>query len=749
MKKHFLVLAWFLCHLMAFTVYAGTNPIAWSLSPSSGFPAQTVVGSTYAVTYTLTNNVPYATPLTVMHAYTGGTYTIANDCNKTLAARGQANSSCKVTISLQPLGARQNNITLTMAYGKNRVPLPTLSSTSVGNTVGSQISGHVTSPLNPVSYIGSSYTVTFKFVNNGTTAVTASQVNVSGFTATSNTCTSQLNPGGVPCEVSGTFAPVTEGFQTLGVTYVYSGGSVPLTTTTDVRTSGTCHDVSVQAVLPLPNNSIVYADNVVKYTFTNNCSTPEALSAVNVTADGPATLTTSTSSSFTTCLSSGTTLSANGGTCSVLVSVVPTAANSDLSITADASYNNGSTHANTTTSTLVNAIPTPSSTHTVYFVNQCNENVWYEFANNGAYGTAQGDPTPPTQRSYTDYQMPAQLVGAAPSTKTLTFPAYINGGIYGRTQCNFANGYCTTGNCVITSSTDWSCAIGSGALSPVTQLEEYMPDTTDQDGVYDISIINGLNVPAEMKSLAAINPNNNVFTQACGQAAGAVIQPPNSILGNSTWNFSPPTTLGDNASNLVWVSAGSYDNCPGNCNPSGGSYCGMAYSSLAPTTGAGLSPINRRCGTFQGYFQVQAFNIYPNNADWGGGASNNLYTYYQLGNTLGGYCTMNGATATVYYMYTCPNLGQTCLLTGYNSGNVQACGCVNYSYTGSASSCVSPNQDWIDRVYPRVSWIKTAAPTAYTYQYDDPSSSFTCQLSGQRTSYQITYCPAGQRGVPV
>jgi hypothetical protein len=749
MKKYFLLVTGLFCQLIALSVYAGTNPIGWSLNPSGGFPAQTVVGSTYVVTYTLTNNVPFAMPVTVTHSDVGGNFTVANDCNRTLAAKGLPNNSCKFTVTLQPIGARKNSITPILAYGRNRVPLPTLSSTSISNESSGKISGHVTSPLHPVSYVGSNYTVTFQFVNNGTATVTATQVNVTGFTASINTCTGQLNPGGAPCTVSGTFTPATEGFATLGVTYVYSGGSIPLTTTTDVRSSSGCHDISAQAVLPLPTSTFIYADNVVKYTFTNHCSTAETISGINVAANGAATVTPSTDSAFTTCSSSGTTLAGNGGNCSILVSVVPTATNSDLSITADASYNNGATHVNSTTSTLVNAIPSPTSMHTVYFVNQCNQNVWYEFANNGAIGTAQADPTPANQRSFTDYQMPAQLTGAAPSTKTLTFSAYINGGIYGRTQCNQSLGYCLTGNCVVNNTaTDWSCAIGNGAMSPVTQLESYMPDTTDQDGVYDISLINGLNLPAEMKSLAPINPNNNVFTQACGQAAGAVIQPPNSILGNSTWDITPPSSLGDNQSNLVWVSAGAYDNCPGGCNPSAGSYCGMGFSSVAAVTGAGVPPLNRRCGTFQGYFQVQAFNIYPSDSDWGGGSANNLYTYYQLGNTLRGYCTMNGATATVYYMYSCPNLGQTCLLTGYNSGDPQACGCVNYNFTGSASACVSPNQDWIDRVYPRVSWLKTAAPTAYTYQYDDPSSSFTCQISGQRTSYQVTYCPAGQNGAP-
>lgn len=747
MRNYFLLVTLFLFSLFSLKVYAGENPIAWSISPSSGFPAQTDVGSTYVVTYTLTNNMPFASPLTVTRAYTGGNYVVTNECNRTLAPKGQPNSSCLVHISLQPVGARQNTITLTLAYGSNRVPLPQLSTTSVSNGTKDGIIGHVTSPLPAVTYTGNSYTVTFSFANNGTSTVTASTVNISGFTATTNTCLSPLAPSGPPCVVSGTYTPSSTGRVALSVTYVYSGGSVQKITQTDVRSGGnTC--LHGQAVLPLPLTSFIYADNVVKFTFTNNCSTPQTVGAVTVVSDGSATLTKSTNSSFTTC-TPNISLSGNGGTCSVLVSVVPTAVNSDLSITAEASL--GSTVlSSVTTSSAINAIPSLSATsnHTIYFVNQCDEKVWYEFANNGAYGTPQGDPTPPGQRGFLNYQMGAQLTGAAPSTKTLTFSAYVNGGIYGRTKCDASLGYCKTANCTINSSSDWSCQQGVGALPPATAIEEYMPDATDSDGVYDISVINGFNIAAEMKSLALINPSNNVFTQACGQAAGAVIQPTGSILGNATWSFNPATS-GDSASNFIWVSEGAYDNCVSGCDPANGSYCGFGFSSLASTTGAGVPPLNKRCGALRGYFQVQSYSPYPSDSDWGGGAANNLYTYYQLGNTLTGYCTIGSSTATVYDMYTCPNLGQTCLLTGYNTGNIQACGCVNYSFTGSASSCVSPNSDWISRVYPRVSWLKTAAPTSYTYQYDDPSSSFTCQISGQKTSYQITYCPAGQKGLPV
>jgi hypothetical protein len=749
MKKISLASSLLPCLLLFFgQADAGTDPVGWSISPTSGFPAQTQTGSTYAVTYTLTNNLPFPVALSVTAAYQGGTFTFTNGCNKTLAAKGQANSSCLVHLGLQPIAARNNTVQITMAYDKNRVPLPTLSSTSTSNETPDKISGHVTSPLPPVTYTGNSYPVEFSFVNNGTSSVTATAVNVSGFTPTNNTCTSALAPHSPPCTVVGTFAPVSTGQATLGVTYDYDGGSVPLTTTTQVHTESGCH-VSASIDLPLPANSFIYADNVIKYKFTNHCATSETLGAFSVSSDGSATLTKGTDSCSNHTLTTG---GANQS-CSVYVSVVPTATKNDLSVTGSIPYQNGANIANASTSEIVNALSSPSTLHTVMLINQCDENVWYEFAN-GVGGVNSPDPTPKTQRSYFDYQLPQQVRGALPATKVLSFAEYINGNIYGRTQCDYDAGYCQTANCQIQSTsapyTNWSCQPGKGVTGPATLLEEYMPDRTGQDGVYDVTVINGMNLPAEMKSLAPMSS----YAFGCGQAAGAVIQPSGSSLGACSWAPSPPNTGINSSANFIWVTPGADDGCTPSTNCGTNMYCGTAYNSVTAVNG-GLPPLNRRCGSFLGYWQVGDFIPYPSGASPSNWGSVDLYANYHLSTTLtngpdGPYGTIDGSLVNYGDLYTCPvATSNGSLNTGYNKGNFNVCGCVDYTFTASASPCENNNSDWRSIVYPQISWIKEACPTAYTYQFDDTSSSFTCQIAGQKTSYMITYCPAGKKGNPI
>lgn len=750
MKKIISVISLCFCLLFSTSIFAGTNPIGWSLSPGSGFPAQTKVGSSYAVSYTMTNNLPFAVPLTITPSYTGGAFTLTNGCNRTLAAKGQPGSTCLVHIGLQPLKAGKHIAQITLDYHRNRVPLPALSTESTGAST-SDIVGHITTPLPAVTYTGVSYPVEFSFANISSSSITATAVNVNGFTANTNTCTSPLAPNSPPCTVSGNFAPSSTGSATLSVTYVYNPGSgsqsVPLSTQTNVHSgSGPCHHVSGQVVLPLPTTTYIYADNVVKFTFTNNCdASTETLGNVSIEADSAATIITGTDGC------SNQTLAPNGS-CDVTASVVPMAVAADLSVIATAPYDGITSHASAVTSTQVLALSNTSALHTVMFVNQCNQNVWYEFAN--GTGVHSPDPTPQNQRKFSDYQMNLQVKGAAPSTKVLSFSEYINGNIYGRTQCMQSAGYCQTASCEIVSqaNNDWACKPDKGVTGPATLLEEYMPNAVDSDGVYDVTVINGLNIPAEMKSLAPTS--SDLF--GCGQAAGATIQPagggtPTTSLGACSWSFSPPTTGINEAANFIWVTPGADDGCTDSTPCGTGLYCGMAYASVTAVNG-GLPPINRRCGAFLGYWQVGDYVVYPSPSDWG---THDLYTNYSLdtnlilGPTGYPYGTIGGTQTKYKDIYTCPIPTSTgSLSTGYNSGNKNVCGCHQWTMTASSSPCAEDNADWESIVYPQMSWIKDGCPTAYTYQFDDKSVSFTCQIPKQKTSYQITYCPGGKTGAP-
>ena len=179
----------------------------------------------------------------------------------------------------------------------------------------------------------------------------------------------------------------------------------------------------------------------------------------------------------------------------------------------------------------------------------------------------------------------------------------------------------------------------------------------------------------------------------------------------------------------------------------------MAYSS-----NSGAAPVTRRCGKFQGYWTVADWIGYSNNANWG---SCNLYDHYGMGNNLPlgptsvsyGNSTLTSGAAKYADMFGCQPTTNDSLNSGY-SYTLNVCGCYDWNQVGSSAptaqayNCKAVNSQWTSTVLDRIKWLKQACPTAYSYQFDDPSSQFTCNIAQQKTSYQLTFCPAGKTGRP-
>jgi hypothetical protein len=64
---------------------------------------------------------------------------------------------------------------------------------------------------------------------------------------------------------------------------------------------------------------------------------------------------------------------------------------------------------------------------------------------------------------------------------------------------------------------------------------------------------------------------------------------------------------------------------------------------------------------------------------------------------------------------------------------------------GEPTPALPANPNWTTHALPFESALKTACPTAYSYQYDDPYSLFTCSSASEsnQTGYTLTFCPAG------
>lgn len=134
-------------------VLAAENIIGWSLTPSDGFPAFTQAGNSYRVSYTIYNNHPAVSMPLSTNISQNGQFDIVDECNGlTLAPQGQANSTCNISITLTPTQEQDQSIQVELAYGKNRVRLPMLSSSPlIGNGAQGKLIAYMPGYLPPAT----------------------------------------------------------------------------------------------------------------------------------------------------------------------------------------------------------------------------------------------------------------------------------------------------------------------------------------------------------------------------------------------------------------------------------------------------------------------------------------------------------------------------------------------------------------------------------------------------------------------
>lgn len=713
-------------------------------------------------------------------------------------------SSCTITGQLSsPYETGSFTLASTMHCAQG-VSTPTVASRVTAPTIG--LTGSITQPdpFPAIFYDDEAPYITAKFTNTGNTELTNCFATGTGFTINpgsaasviastqQSTCGSSENKVSInpteSCYLYGQLthlvAPNDHVTLTGAITCTEASAS-PEKTFSIQHSSGSCTSLSITPILPLPTSTYVYADNVVKFRVTNECvSESIVLGQVNLsTTTGSATLT--TNGTYDQC--SFNTIAA-GNHCDVTASVIPSST-TPLTVKASVtptSPTGGSEVSATTAAGTVNTNQQP--THHFYFVNQCDFDVWYGIGNAaGTSGNATPDPnltTYPTGAPASAYHLPAQVPNQAPSTIDLSFSEYINGALWPRTGCTM-NGnqfVCATGTCA-TLSNSATCVSGTETLAmplpPYTKIEQTVMPTAGADGVYDVSIINGMNVPVEMKAFGPRGANqvgtstpgnpNNVYTCT---GAGAVIQPTtSSLLAGCPWSFDPSSSLTgitDVNSDFYWVTPGSDDACSTSTLPQ---LCGMAYDVNPP---ANPSKINRKLGGFLAFSTLTNYIGYHETSQWG---SQNLYTTYGMGTPI-------TSTSTVAYgppynytvMIGCiynQALGSanSCNLSTLTNAEYQACcGCVDWTMTTPNTKCGGGSTNWPGTgtnslwttntpseatvnytIEKAVTWLKNACPTTYVYQFDDTASSFQCNTDGATslyTSYQITFCPGGISGLP-
>jgi hypothetical protein len=282
----------------------GTGVAAATLSVSSlTFSSQLVNTTSTAMSVTLTNSGSAALSVTGISA--SGTFAETNNCGTSLAAG--ANCNIEVTFTPTTAGTLSGTLSVVDSVGTQTVAL-----SGAGATAGTL----VTSPAN-IAFgnvtTGQSSSQTVTLSNSGGTPVTISSLSLSGSGVTVTGLTTPLTLGASGyTSFTVTFDPTSAGSVSGGV-YLTNNGSTP---SFELPVTGT--GVAV-ASISLSPTSLSFANQGV--------GTTSAAQSVTLTNNGSATLTLSSisaSGSFAETNNCGSTVAA-GGSCTIEVTLTPTA----------------------------------------------------------------------------------------------------------------------------------------------------------------------------------------------------------------------------------------------------------------------------------------------------------------------------------------------------------------------------------------------------------------------------------------
>lgn len=311
---------------------------------------------------------------------------------------------------------------------------------------------------------------------------------------------------------------------------------------------------------------------------------------------------------------------------------------------------------------------------------------------------------------------------------------------------------CQSGDC----GSALACPVGSSGQSPTTLAEfALLPGDSTYD-TYDVSQVNGFNVPVSIAPSQDVDPT-----------------PPAGFADAQPWCGSP--------------GCASATDCPGQAGP-----CGFTSDFTSCLCGWGLNedtcpdPLqavwpmtctsDADCGDSSkcDLSTVPATCTCRRDAQCPGDSTCGINTNIDgkkrvCGTYVGCVSSSDSCTADKRLKQNLPdgtpfsckrfkdaydctgNLAGSCYTSGASS---DCCGCPSWSVGGNAgpfpvtNGCQASSPRWTRVVEPLVEPYKNACPTAYSFQYDDPTSTFNCAGTGPTTpvQYKVTFCPTGSPG---
>lgn len=365
-----------------------------------------------------------------------------------------------------------------------------------------------------------------------------------------------------------------------------------------------------------------------------------------------------------------------------------------------------------------------------------------------------------------------------------------SGGIAGRTGCGGGVGtLCSTGDCsgnapgTTTGTADpgGACTITKGFTNPVAVDETSMANgLTNSSGslantdFYDVTIIGGVNLPL---SITPMNPQPRDTTgYSCGAPGSPTGNPDNDIAG-CTWTLTPPNSDLLDYAMVPAPTSSSFTTCTSNADCTSPDICGFAANPFAN----GFAHI---CGPHVGYWTADTVCAVNANS-----TSSTTWPAAYNCNAVLSPGTINTPWLTYYRstdLYACDAITSSAQTGGTPDGNGNptalkipscydssavpnsCCGCQNWNqapYNLNVGSdpqlCTTSiagtatTQAWTtgtNSPLQQIGWLKQGCSTAYTFPFDDPTSTFTCSTTpadaptANRENYIVTYCPNGLSG---
>ncbi len=300
-----------------------------------------------------------------------------------------------------------------------------------------------------------------------------------------------------------------------------------------------------------------------------------------------------------------------------------------------------------------------------------------------------------------------------------------------------------------------SCLSDNTMGAPATMIEYTFQNNNDW---YDVSYINGMNLPAVMYPVPATSldyqQDDPYRCMAAGSDAATIqtildFQKQNHIKGNSALqsfacenDYASTFTGSLTGFNAVYPADGSTTNCTSASDCAGkaaGATCGLSVKSVKD------SSTTLTCGDRIGYWtyaQFCALNSNYANADLGIDCSDDKKRAYAL-------CTNQKSVSD-------QGPGRSCFNSKTTHPKDTCCGYEIWTAggktqpmsPGSAAVSEVDTSFWKTNILPAVQRIKDGCHLAYSYQYDDPFSTFTCatqktKTTKNETDYHVVLCSGG------